>query len=366
MRNKTRYLLAFCLLMVSACLQPRIEVEAQSSTCPIEGCKVFLPILSSGALGDRPPKICLVTDTGGINDGSFNASTWQGALDANRDFEVSVEYLVSQNVEDYPKNIERFMTKGCNLILTVGFMQAESTLAAALAHPSQKFSIVDVAFDPILENIVSQSFSVDQSAFLSGYLAAGMTRTGKVGTFGGYPIPSVTIFMDGFARGVDYYNQQKGTSVEVYGWDISNPDQGLYTSSFDDQRKAWELAYSLMDEAADIILPVAGPASLGALQAVKEHGNAFIIGVDSDWALTNSDFADIILTSILKIPRGTTYGVIRNLYDNQFVGGTFTGTLANQGVGLGTVHSSVPSELLVEVEQVKAGIISGTIVTTPN
>ncbi len=363
MRKLMFILLAFSLIASILVFPPSTQVEAQSMACPVDGCHIYIPIISNGP---NPLKLCLVTDTNGITEPSFNEPAWQGMLDAKRDFGASAVYRESQMVADYQTNIESFVSEGCDLIVSVGFFQADAVYAAAQNHPNQKFSIVDFTYDPILSNVVSQSFLVDQPAFLSGYLAAGMTKTGKVGTFGGFPIPTVTAFMDGFARGVNYYNQHKGTSVIVYGWDINNPDNGLYSMSFDDQNKGMELGNSLMDEGADIILPVAGSVGLGTAAAVKARGNAFVIGVDSDWALTNPDYAGIILTSVMKSPRGTTYGVIQKLYNGEFAGGTFFGTLANQGVRLGTIHSSVPSQLLTEVEQIKAGIIAGTIVTRPN
>ena len=188
-----------------------------------------------------------------------------------------------------------------------------------------------------------------------------MTKTGKVGTYGGFPIPTVTIFMDGFARGVAYYNEQKGTAVEVLGWDINNPDAGLFSSTFDDQSKGKELGNNLMDEGADIIMPVAGPVGLGTAAAVQERGNGFIIGVDNDWAIVNSNYADIILTSVMKLMDATVLESVRLVVEGQFAGGVTVGTLTNEGVDLGTIHASVPAELLAEVEALKPLIIDGTI-----
>ncbi|TLN15033.1 BMP family ABC transporter substrate-binding protein, partial [bacterium] len=186
-------------------------------------------------------------------------------------------------------------------------------------------------------------------------------KTGKVGTFGGFPIPTVTIFMDGFARGVAYYNEQKGTNVEVIGWDINDPEKGLFSSSFDDQTKGKELGNSLMDEGADIILPVAGPVGLGTAAAVKERGNAYIIGVDSDWALTNPDYADVILTSVMKLMDATVLASIQSVIDGTFKGGNVIGTLTNNGVGLGTINAAVPAELVTETDALKPLIVDGTI-----
>jgi len=314
---------------------------------------------------EKKLKICQVTDTGGIDDKSFNATAWKGALRAQDELGFEAKYLESKEVADYEKNLNAFIEEKCDLIVTVGFLLGDATKAAAEANPDFKFSIVDFAYDPPIPNVVGQVFATDEAAFLAGYLAAGMTKTGKVGTFGGLPIPPVTIFMDGFVRGVKYYNQVKGTSVEVLGYDLTAPDKGLFTNSFEDQTKGKEFGITLMDEGADIIMPVAGPVGLGTAAAVKERGNALIIGVDSDWFLTAEGYQDIILTSVLKNMDATTLEVAKQVKDGAFKGGTnVVGTLANNGVGIAPYHnldSKVPAELKAEIEQIKKDIIDGKI-----
>ncbi len=309
-------------------------------------------------------KVCQITDTGGIDDKSFNATAWKGIEDAITQLGIEGKYLESKEVADYEKNLNAFVEEKCDLIVTVGFLIGDATKATAEANPDIKFSIVDYAYDPAVPNIVGQVFNTDEAAFLAGYLAAGVTKTGKVGTFGGLPIPTVTIFMDGFAKGVAKYNEVKGTNVEVLGWDPANPDSGLFSMSFDDQQKGRELAVSLMDEGADIIMPVAGPVGLGAAAAIKERGNAYLIGVDSDWFLTSPEYADITLTSVMKLMDATTMQVIKSVIDGTFQGGVSVGTLANNGVALAPLHnleSLASAELLAEIEQLKADIIAGTL-----
>jgi len=123
-----------------------------------------------------------------------------------------------------------------------------------------------------------------------------------------------------------------------------------------------------MDEGADIIMPVAGPVGLGTAAAVQERGNAWIVGVDNDWAVVNSDYAAVILTSVLKNMDVTTLAAIQSVVDGTFAGGTANltrGTLANGGVGLATLASVVPAGLQAELDQVRADIIAGTITTHP-
>ena len=313
-------------------------------------------------------KACQVTDVGGIDDKSFNATAWKGVQDAMTDFGFTDgKYLESQQQTDYEKNIKAFIDEGCDIIVTVGFLLGDATAAAAQADPDQKFSIVDFAYDPTIPNVLGQVFNTDEAAFLAGYVAAGMTQTGVVATFGGIQIPPVTVFMDGFYLGVQYYNQQKGTDVQVLGWDPYT-QTGSFTGNFESKEDGRTLGLSFMDEGADIILPVAGPVGEGTAAAAKERGNTWIIGVDADWYNTVPDFADIMLTSVLKNMDVTTQGAIEQVIDGSFAGGVTVGTLENGGVGLAPFHdadSLVPAELKAELDQVKADIIAGTIQTSP-
>lgn len=312
-------------------------------------------------------KVCQVTDTGGIDDRSFNATAWKGVQDAMDELGVEGKYLESQQQTDYEKNINAFIEDGCDLIVTVGFLLGDATGASAEANPEQKFSIVDFAYDPAFDNVLGQVFNTQEAAFLAGYAAAAVSQTGKVGTFGGIQIPPVTVFMDGFALGVAYHNEQKGTNVEVLGWDPA-AQTGLFTGNFESTDDGRTMGLSLMDEGADIIMPVAGPVGLGTAAAAQERGNVYIVGVDNDWFFSASDYADIILTSVLKNMDVLTYDAIVSVIDGSFEGGVIVGTLENGGVGLAPFHdleSMVPSDLMAELDEIKAGIIAGDISATP-
>jgi basic membrane protein A len=313
-------------------------------------------------------KACEVTDTGGVDDKSFNATAYKGITDAVAEFDIEGKVLESQQQTDYEKNINAFIDEGCDIIITVGFLLGDATKAGAAANPHQKFSIVDFAYDPTIPNVLGQVFATDQAGFLAGYLAAGVTKTGKVGTFGGIQIPTVTVFMDGYALGVQYYNEQKGTNVEVLGWDPFTAT-GLFTGNFESTDDGRTMGETLMDEGADIIMPVAGPVGLGTAAAVQQRGNAYIIGVDSDWFLTAPDFADFTLTSVMKYMDVTTKSAIKSAMDGTFEGGVTVGTLENGGVGLAPFHNvdaAVPAELKAELETIKAGIIDGSVPTSPS
>lgn len=310
--------------------------------------------------GGAKIKACQVTDTGGIDDKSFNATAWKGAEKAKADLGVDAKYLESQQQTDYEKNINAFIEEKCDLIVPVGFLLADATKAAAEANKDAKFAIVDVTYDPPIDNVLGLGFATDEAAFLAGYLAAGVTKTGKVGTFGGLQIPTVTIFMDGFAKGVAYYNQQNGTSVAVLGWDPAT-QQGLFTGNFESTDDGRTMGTTLMGEGADIIMPVAGPVGLGTAEAVKTAGNAWIIGVDTDWTISSEQYKDIVLTSVTKKMDVAVFDAIKAVKDGTFKGGLYTGTLKNGGVGLGTIAGVASADLKAKVDQLQKDIIDGKV-----
>ena len=317
--------------------------------------------------------VCQVTDVGGIDDKTFNATAWKGVEDFVDTYGGEPKFLESQQQTDYAVNINAFVEEDCDLIVTVGFLLGADTAIAAEANPDQKFAIIDFAyFDEDgnkipYDNIVELNFATDQAAFLAGYVAAGTTQTGTVGTFGGIPIPPVTVFMDGFWYGVDYYNQENGTDVEVLGWDPAT-QEGLFTGNFESTDDGRALGESLMDEGADIIMPVAGPVGLGTAAAVQERGNAFIIGVDTDMTVSAPEFADVILTSVLKNMDVAVFLTAESVVDGSYAGGIFVGTLENDGVGLAPFNeldSMVPDPVKEALPDLIAGIIAGDIQTAP-
>jgi basic membrane protein A len=309
--------------------------------------------------------ICQVTDTGGIDDKSFNATAWKGVEDAVAQLGVEGKYLESQQQTDYEKNINAFIEAKCDLIITVGYLLGDATQAAAEANPDVKFSIVDYAYDPVIPNVLGQVFETDQAAFLAGYVAAATTQTGKVASFGGMQIPTVTVFMDGFYYGVKYYNEQHGTSVEALGWDPV-AQTGSFTGNFESLDDGRALGQTFLDEGADIIMPVAGPVGQGTAAICQERGNCWIIGVDNDWTLTVPTYKDIILTSVLKKMDATTLQAIKDVQDGTFTGGVVVGSLSNEGVGLSAIAAAAANDTLTaELKDVQAGIIAGTIQTKP-
>ena len=184
--------------------------------------RVYLPLVLSKW---RPLEVGLVTDIAGINDKSFNNLAWQGILEAETQLGVIGKYLESQDQTDYIENMQQFVEEKQDLIITVGFRMGVDTANVARANPEADFAIVDYTYpdcwtgaepgrdcgsETVIPNVRGLTFSTERAAFLAGYLAAGMTTTGKVGTFGGMKISPVTAFMVGYEQGVNYYNQQHG------------------------------------------------------------------------------------------------------------------------------------------------------------
>jgi basic membrane protein A len=317
------------------------------------------------AMAPSDVKICQVTDVGGIDDASFNAMAWKGVQQAMDEIGVDGQFLESQEQADYAKNIQEFLDADCDLIITVGFLLTDATKDAANANPDQKFVGLDISYaegDLENNNVLQTVFNTSEAGFLAGYVAAGMSKTGTVATFGGINIPPVTVFMDGFAWGVQYYNEQKGTDVTVLGWDPAD-QEGTFTGNFESLDDGRSYAEAFFDEGADIVLPVAGPVGLGSAAAAQERG-LMIIGVDDDWYNSAPQYSDVVLTSIMKNMDVAVYDAIQSVVDGTFEGGVYTGTLENGGVGLAPFHDfedAVPGDLKAEVDQIQQGIIDGDI-----
>ena len=321
---------------------------------------------------------CMVTDTGGINDKSFNQSSWQGmqaAAAANPN--ITVKYLPSTTTSDYAKNISTFISQKCGVIVTVGFLMGPSTQSAALANPKQKFAIVDCSYasfclstkphPPIAHNITQLVYNTVQDAFLSGYLAAGMTKTGKVATFGGEKFGTVTIYMDGFWDGVQYYNKQHGTHVQVLGW--SEPSgNGTFAGSFTNITAGQTITNTFITHGADIIFPVAGAVGLGSAKAVQTADTSgkhiAMYWVDTDGCVSAATYCKYFITSVEKGISASVKAAVL-LAARGHSGGSYIGTLANGGAVLAPYHtwaSKVPAKLQAEVAAIKAAIISHQIV----
>ncbi|KFF59497.1 membrane protein [Cryobacterium sp. MLB-32] len=316
------------------------------------------------------PDYCarMVTNSGGLEDRSFNQSSWEGLQQAATTYSIDANAIVSTSANDLAPNVTEAVATGCQFILTVGYELADATLAEATKSPDTHFAIVDEFVDaPNVKPIV---FDTAQASFLAGYLAAGVSTTGIVATFGGGNQPPVTLFMDGFADGVARYNSTHDTSVAVLGWDKATQD-GLFTGDFEDVNKGKAYAQSLIDQGADVIMPVAGQVGEGAAAAAVEATGVAIIWVDNDgYESLPAEFKPVLLTSVLKNTQAAVVAIVGDDVAGTFAPAPYVGTLANGGVGLASFHDfvdRVPSELAGEVDALRASIIDGTLtVTSPS
>ena len=325
-------------------------------------------------------KTCLVTDLAGIDDKSFNATAWQGVLDAIDNGDALPEpesfYLESDTEADWQPNIDQMISQGCEHIVTVGFALAEVTQTNAEANPDLKWTIVDFDFfdfdageDIVLDNAIELTYQTDEAAFLAGYVAASVSESGVVGTFGGANFPTVSIFMDGFYWGVQKHNEDKGTDVQVLGWDPANPDTGLFTGDFVDLDLARTTAQSLLDEGADVIMPVGGQINLGAAAAMTDMGMGAstgtfgaLVGVDTDQYESVPEFADLWLTSVEKKMNLGVAESIEQTNTDTFEGGNFRGFLSNEMVDISPYHDFedlVSDDTKAEVDALREAIIAG-------
>jgi basic membrane protein A len=312
-------------------------------------------------------KACMVTDTGGIDDKSFNAAAWQGMQKAQSDGKATVSYVQSKQETDYTTNISSLLTQNCKLIVTVGGLMGDATTAAAKANPNQHFVEVDAAGNG--SNLQGLQFNTAQAGFLAGYLAAGYSKTGKVATYGGLKIAPVTVYMDGFEEGVTYYNKQKSKSVQVLGWNEAKQN-GSFAASFTDQNKGQQLATNFVAQGADVIFPVAGGTGLGSAAYAKSSGKATVIWVDTDGYVSAPQYGSVFLSTAEKNMANAVTKAVEDAAAGTYPTSDYIGTLANDGVGLAPFHdldSKVDASLKTELDQVKTDIISGKItITSPS
>jgi basic membrane protein A len=314
----------------------------------------------------------MVTDTGGLDDKSFNQSSWAGFQNAHRqDSSIAIKNLPSQSTADYAKNISTFLGEKCGIIVTVGFLMAQATETAAKANPSQKFAIVDCSYasgclpKPKLTNINQLTYNTVQDGFLGGFLAAALTKTGIVATYGGEQFGTVTIYEDGFVDGVQYYNKQHHKSVKVLGWNPAT-QKGTFAGSFVNLGAGSQIANTFISEGADIIFPVAGGVGLGTAKAVQTANAAgkhiSMMWVDTDGCVSAAAYCKYFITSVEKGITTSVTGAILAAAKGTFTGGAYVGTLANGGAVLAPFHQfPVPTAVQNELNSVKAQIESGAI-----
>jgi len=368
------------LMFLSACgtATPTAAPATQApTTAPATQAPTTAPATAAPTMAQL--KVGMVTDTGGIDDKSFNQLSWKGVQDAIAQLGVSGKYLESHQQSDYDKNIQQLISENDDLIITVGFLMGVNTATAGKANPNSKFAIIDYTYpdcytgavegkdcgsSTVMNNVRGLAFQTDQAAFLAGYLAAGMTKTGTIGTWGGINIPTVSIFMKGYQAGAVYYNSKHNTKVKVLGWDDAT-QKGVFINNFTSTDDGKNVTASMVQQGADVILPVAGGAGLGAgAYCESVNPKCLIIGVDQDWFFSAPEYNDIELSSVQKRVDVAAYKTIQDVINGKFTGGNVTYTIADGGVALAPLHNFatvVPSSLQDEIKQAQADLISGAV-----
>jgi basic membrane lipoprotein Med (substrate-binding protein (PBP1-ABC) superfamily) len=315
-------------------------------------------------------KVGLVTDTGGVNDKSFNQSAWAGVQKAGKDFGLDVKFIESKQTTDYEKNIDQFATEGYNVIITVGFLMGDATAAKAKQYPNIKFGIIDNAYFPTkgsaacpdtvkdcyadggLTNVTSLMFQEDQVGFLAGVLAAGMTKTGTICTVSGMEIPPVQRYVIGFQNGAKWFKPNTNAL-------------NVYIPSFTDPAKGHETGMSMISQGCDVVFGVGGNTGNGGLLAAKEN-NLMAIGVDVDQYLTYPEVQSALISSAMKNVDVAVYEYLKSVTNKTSKAGIVTANIQNGGVGLAPFHdweSKIPADVKAKIQEATDGLKNGSIST---
>jgi basic membrane protein A len=315
------------------------------------GCSTQKETLSTVDGGKAAPKIlraAIVTDAGGIDDQSFNASAWAGLQRAQAEGGIEAHFIESKEQSDYIINLSTMAEQGYDLVFAVGFLMEDALKAVAPRFPRTKFAIIDGSA-PHLPNCVSLKFREEEGSFLAGYLAGKMTKTGALGFVGGMEVPIIKKFECGYIAGAR----------------TARPDIRViikYVGNWTDVAKGKELAHDAIGKGADILFAAAGKGGLGALAAISEKGPGYYgIGVDAD---QDHIHKGRILTSMMKGVDTAVYTTTRELKAGRWKSGEHVFGVKEGGVHLSPMKytkQDVPPEVLTKLEEISQAIAEGRI-----
>ncbi|MGI5834957.1 MAG: BMP family lipoprotein [Chloroflexota bacterium] len=376
------FTLCLSMALVTACAEsasgPAVTPTqaANPSSTPVATKAVTpspIPTKASAALPtptSTPIKIGLVTDQGGIRDKAFNQAAWEGVQKSAQEFGFQTQVIEASNSPDLAANIDKLITDGCNVVISVGYLMADVTAAKAIQNPQTRFAILDVAYVPEkgssvcdetkkdcyhdgnLKNVTSLLFQEDEAGFLAGVVAGGMTKTGVVASVAAMELPPLLKWVTGYQHGARFINPQVET-LNVFLDHFDKPDQGR------------EAAFKLIDEKADIIFGLGGTTGNAALVAAKERG-VMAIGVDMDQYLTVPEAKEALLTSAMKNVDLAVYDYLKTVNAGTVEAGVVTSNLKNGGVGLAPFHDwedKIPQSVKEKIKEASAGLLSGKVAT---
>ena len=313
---------------------------------------------------DTPPapRVAMLAYGVTFDDKAFLQNCKTGLVKASADFGLECAWDIDTTTDRYTERLEKYCDQGFDMIIAVGYMWSDAVAAAAVRYPATKFVLVDSGLPEYLENAASILFDVDQAAYPLGFLAAWWAENSDaydpaVGYVGALPIPQIRQFTEPFLNGVQRYNDEYGSAVKTYG---------AYAGSFLDAGLGAHLSDSLIGRGATVIFGVGGQAGSGALLAARDRGKTGI-GVDVDQCISIPELSTTLLSSAMKGLDVTIYAVMRAFINGSFPGGgVYSGNLRNGGVQPAPYHhfeTMIPDGIRNEIEEIKAGIISGAIST---
>lgn len=337
MKKILALLLALCMVF-ALCACGSSEPAAEDAA-PAEDAAAEAPAEEEAAPAEKV-RIGMVTDVGGVNDQSFNQTSWEGlqALDPEV-FEVN--YLESKTDADYQTNINTFIDEGYDLIICVGYMLADATREAAEANPDQLFAIIDDSTID-LPNVACLMFAQEQASYLVGLVAGSVTESKVVGYVQGMVSDSMNLFGIGYITGV----LEACPDAQVLQYNVNN---------FGDIAGGSTAAKDMITKGADVIYHAAGGSGIGVISACDEEG-IWAIGVDTDQA---SLAPDHVLTSAMKRVDVASQDISKAVAEGNFTAGVHMYDLSNGGVDLAPTRDHIPAEVLETVEAAKTAIING-------
>lgn len=329
------------LLAIAMATLMGLSLVACSSDKPKTGEKT--ENVGEGEKASTDYKIGMVTDVGGVNDGSFNQSAWEGLQRAQKELGVQAKYLESKTDADYIPNIEQFVDDDYDLIICIGYQLADALKEEAAKNPDKKFAIVDdqsIEFD----NVACLMFEQAQASYLVGYIAGKTTKTNNVGFVLGMATSTMNEFGYGYISGVKDAN----ADANVLQANIN---------SFADASAGKTATNNMIANNADVVFHAAGGSGHGVIEAARE-AKIWAIGVDSD---QSKDAPETILTSAMKRVDNAVFDETKAVLDGTYKSGVKTYSLSDGGVDIAPTTTNLPEELLKEVEDVKAKIIAGEV-----
>ncbi len=302
--------------------------------------------------------VCLVTDVGKINDGTFNQSGYEGMIQAADEFGLDTTYIETQATTDFATNIDTCVGEGYGAIVTVGFFLGDATKAAAEANPNIFFIGIDQDFAASpLPNLVGIQFREDQAGFLVGAEAALMSKSGIIGGVYGISVPAVVKYRNGYEQGAKYINPD----IQTFG---------VYIDSFVAPDRGASAAEQFIGEGADVIFGAGGPTGSGGITRAAQL-DTYVIGVDVDEYNTTfgggeTPGSEYLITSAIKRVDAGVYTMIKALVDGEGwpTDSVFVLTVANGGITFAEPHDSdVPQDVVDQVTAIQDGLIDGSIET---